>query len=95
TFSEAGNIIVDKVAEAEAVVRSQVGVISETLTGVESALDARGESIRSALDNRTRELNSMLASRSAELSRLIEEKAKPVVDEYATIGREAAEKIVS
>ncbi len=65
------------------------------MTNVESALDARGESIRHTLDSRTRELNSMLASRSAELSRLIEEKAKPIVNEYAVVGQDAAEKIVT
>jgi hypothetical protein len=37
----------------------------------------------------------MLASRSAELSRLIEEKAKPIVNEFSTIGNSAAEKIVT
>lgn len=95
TFSEAGNVIVNKVAEAETVVRSQADTIAQSLSQVEAALGARGDSIRSTLDERTRELNSMLASRSAELSRLIEEKARPVVDQYANIGQEAAERITS
>ena len=78
----------DPVAVAE-----QASSLQQSLTDVEKALEARGNTIRTTLDDSTRELNSMLAGRSAELSRIIDEQARPVIDQYAATGKEAADRI--
>jgi hypothetical protein len=82
-----------RIAETQARLDEQASVLNQSLSEVEKALEARGNTIRSTLDDSTRELNSMLAGRSAELTRLIEEKARPIIDQYAATGREAAERI--
>jgi ElaB/YqjD/DUF883 family membrane-anchored ribosome-binding protein len=82
-----------RIAQTQARVAEQASSLQRSLTDVEKALEARGNTIRTTLDDSTRELNSMLAGRSAELSRLIDEKARPVIDQYAATGKEAADRI--
>jgi hypothetical protein len=71
----------------------KAAAIVQRLVEAEQAMDVRATSVHSTLDERTRELNSMLASRSAELSRVIDEQARPLVDQYASSGEEFANRL--
>ena len=95
TISEVNTTLEQRAAAIRDAISGNTQELAVTMSAVEKALEARGNSIRSVLDDRTRELNSMLSSRSAELSRLIDEKAAPVVASYAETGRLAAEQITA
>lgn len=95
SVAEAADTATARLASTNSQIATHAKSIQQSLTEAEKALDARGQSIRSTLDESTRELNSMLAGRSMELSRLLDEQARPVIEQYAATGKEAAERIAS
>ncbi len=95
SVTEAAETATARLASTNSQIASHAKSIQQSLTEAEKSLDARGQSIRSTLDESTRELNSMLAGRSIELSRLLDEQARPVIEQYAATGKEAAERIAT